>query len=122
MDMAVYQYKPQAILPLQVGKSAQFEKSLATVQSVGFFPRLRNVTIEVDEISFSEMQKPTVYRLKTGTGWVNASMADSIEKNVFTIKAGTINLHFQATSITSRDARLSIPQHSHTDQAAAPMA
>lgn len=121
MDMAVFQYKPKAILPLQVGKSAQFEKSLATVQSVGFFPRLRNVTIEVDEISFSEMQKPTVYRLKTGTGWVNASMAESIEKNLFSLKAGTINFNFQATSIRRRVVRLTFPMPSTIDQADAPL-
>jgi hypothetical protein len=120
MDMAVFQYKPQAILPLQVGKSAQFEKSLATVQSVGFFPRLRNVTIEVDEISLSELQKPTVYRLKTGSGWVNASMAESIEKNLFSLKAGKIDFQFRATSIPRR-VRLTFPMPSTIEQADAPL-
>lgn len=120
MDMAVFQYKPQAILPLKVGKSAQFEMSLATVQSVGFFPRMRNVIIEVDEIAFSELQKPTVYRLKTGTGWVNASMAESIEKNLFSLKAGIIDFKFRATSITRR-VRLTFPMPSSIEQADAPL-
>ena len=99
LDLAVFQYKTQAILPLQVGETARFGNRIATLRSINppstrwswswsssstsafsweYELRLSdNVTLEIDEISApSFLQAEPVYQLKTGAGLVKASKSE----------------------------------------------
>jgi len=92
MDLTVFQYKNEAILPLHVGETARFGNHIATVRNVTQHSHhckccakstnpstsSQSVTVEIDQSSaFPSLTEP-VYRLKTRAGFVEAS------KSIFT--------------------------------------
>ena len=77
LDLAVFQYKTQAILPLQVGETGRFGRHIVTVRSINPSPRLRSVTLEIDEMSVPSFSwAAPVYRLKTGAGLLKAPQSE----------------------------------------------
>lgn len=101
LDLAVFQYKTQAILPLQVGETAQFGRCIATVRSINPLPRLRSVTLEIDEMSVPSFSwAEPVYRLKTGAGLVKASQSERsmISSELSPVERSTVTLTFPMPS------------------------
>ena len=101
LDLVVFQYKTQAILPLQVGETAQFGRRIATVRSINPSPRLRSVTLEIDEMSVPSFSwAEPVYRLKTGAGLVKASQSERsmISSELSLVERSTVTLTFPMPS------------------------
>ena len=101
LDLAVFQYKTQAILPLQVGETAQFGRRIATVRSINPSPRLRSVTLEINEMSVPSFSwAEPVYRLKTGAGLVKASQSERsmISSELSPVERSTVTLKFPMPS------------------------
>ena len=101
LDLVVFQYKTQAILPLKVGETAQFGRRIATVRSINPSPRLRSVTLEIDEMSVPSFSwAEPVYRLKTGAGLVKASQSERsmISSELSPVERSTVTLTFPMPS------------------------
>jgi hypothetical protein len=101
LDLAVFQYKTEAILPLKVGETAQFGRRIATVRSINPSPRLRSVTLEIDEMSVPSFSwAEPVYRLKTGAGLVKASQSERsmISSELSPVERSTVTLTFPMPS------------------------
>ena len=101
LDLVVFQYKTQAILPLQLGETAQFGRRIATVRSINPSPRLRSVTLEIDEMSVPSFSwAEPVYRLKTGAGLVKASQSERsmISSELSPVERSTVTLTFPMPS------------------------
>ncbi len=119
MDLAVFQYKTQAILPLQVGETARFGNRIATVRSINPSTSLRNrnVTLEIDEMSASSSQADPVYRLKTGDGLVKASKSERSRSlnGSGAVERATVSLTFPMPSIMSPESMSQIMAESLRD-------
>lgn len=101
LDLVVFQYKTQAILPLQLGETAQFGRRIAAVRSINPSPRLRSVTLEIDEMSVPSFSwAEPVYRLKTGAGLVKASQSERsmISSELSPVERSTVTLTFPMPS------------------------
>jgi hypothetical protein len=101
LDLVVFQYKNQAIFPLQIGETAQFGRRIATVRSINPSPRLRSVKLEIDEMSVPSFSwAEPVYRLKTGAGLVKASQSERsmISSEFSPVERSTVTLTFPMPS------------------------